>query len=678
MADSSTATADPTTASTTSTDTSGTDQLANIQAAQLAAQVANWAAQLEFAKQRFQLMELPQAQAQSQLAIDQLAFQKATEAWQQAFQEASLTGTYQGQTTTAWLTQQAQLTGVLNGTQTVQGKLTDAQVAQMNSAMQIAQQNQLLDVQKFGFQQTQWNAEFALSKAGQQLQYMGVDENGNPTLAKTAQDATITGYDAQGNPTLARQTQEASEAQQYLSLLSSLQGPQNAFVQARVLGNTPNSIRDIANAWAGKYQIGGTTGSGQNPTPASVGGLMGSTGLPGTLPGGSLAGTTTDGGYTFATPNAISSPGLKIPTSTTPTVGPGIPAVPTYAAPVSQYPVGGQPVPAPTPAAGPTAFNAIPSNDGPVPGRGLDPSQWNAATQAAVSAWNAAHPGFQANGTQLGYGYVGPVQATGTLDFNSIPGRGMDPTQWNPATQQAVAAWNASHPGYVANGSQIGYSMTGPGTPGPAAKIDPTPPGPLAPVPYVPPASQTPAPAYTTDPAQAPAPAPTAAMSAPATQAAVAASTTPAAAAATPAVANYTAPAASAYSTSTSAAPAGEAASATYSPPGVQAPVGDYNYTPTASGAVTMSPPGVAADPSDHQVSSSTPASADDLSKWFTNLQPNQINAENYGNMNEYAQKLGWAAFQDQGWDVGAAQDAFQKSLPRYGGPAAGSFAALG
>jgi hypothetical protein len=100
-----------------------------------------------------------------------------------------------------------------------------------------------------------------------------------------------------------------------------------------------------------------------------------------------------------------------------------------------------------------------------------------------------------------------------------------------------------------------------------------------------------------------------------------------------------------------------------------------YNYTPSPSGGYSVSVPGQAADPSQHQMSTSGPASPDDLSTWFSGVLPSQINAENYGNTNEYNQALGWAAMEDNGWDIGAAQDAFKKSLPRYGGPSTGSFA---
>jgi hypothetical protein len=94
------------------------DKLINLQAQQLAAQVANWAAQLEFQKERMRLLELPEMQGKLQVDIDRLAFDKAQATWENAFKEASITGKYNGQDTIEWLTQQAQLTGVLNGQQT--------------------------------------------------------------------------------------------------------------------------------------------------------------------------------------------------------------------------------------------------------------------------------------------------------------------------------------------------------------------------------------------------------------------------------------------------------------------------------------------------------------------------------------------------------------------------------
>src|SRR5215471_5998881 len=58
-----------------------------------------------------------------------------------------------------------------------------------------------------------------------------------------------------------------------------------------------------------------------------------------------------------------------------------------------------------------------------------------------------------------------------------IPGRGFDPSQWNDATRQAVAAWEAAHPGYKLDGSQKGWNK--PATTPPPGTTPPgtTPPG---------------------------------------------------------------------------------------------------------------------------------------------------------------------------------------------------------
>ncbi len=213
---------------------SGGDKLVNLQAQQLAAQVANWAAQLEFSKERFRLLELPEFQTQSaqwteehQLKVDELAWTKAEDTWKRAYQEAALTGTYQGQPTTEWLMAQAKLTGVLNGQQTLEGKLTDAQIKEMNEKLRLQ------------------NEEFL---------------------------ASTTGY-YQGKKTFEREQWEQSQGLEGLKLLSSLQGPGNAFKQLRVLGNM-GDLTALSNAWMGKYAVGGTTGSGSNPGQAQVSDLM--------------------------------------------------------------------------------------------------------------------------------------------------------------------------------------------------------------------------------------------------------------------------------------------------------------------------------------------------------------------------------------------------------------------
>src|SRR5690349_13508950 len=110
-----------------SSSSSASKKLANAQAASLAAQVANMAAQLEFQKERMRLLELPQFQHLSQMDIDKLAFEKSQAEWENALKESTLTGTYKGQPTMQYLEQQAKLFGVIDGKQTLEGALNEAQ-----------------------------------------------------------------------------------------------------------------------------------------------------------------------------------------------------------------------------------------------------------------------------------------------------------------------------------------------------------------------------------------------------------------------------------------------------------------------------------------------------------------------------------------------------------------------
>jgi hypothetical protein len=110
-------------------------QYFNQQAAALAAQVAAQAAQLEFQRMRFEQLELPQFQTMSALDKEKLAFQKATEVWNQAFQEASVTGSYGGVPAAQYLLSASQQTGTfyqpgqLNATQQAQYQTLQQQVS---------------------------------------------------------------------------------------------------------------------------------------------------------------------------------------------------------------------------------------------------------------------------------------------------------------------------------------------------------------------------------------------------------------------------------------------------------------------------------------------------------------------------------------------------------------------
>jgi hypothetical protein len=209
-----------------------------------------------------------------------------------------------------------------------------------------------------------------------------------------------------------------------------------------------------------------------------------------------------------------------------------------------------------------------------------------------------------------------------------IPGRGFDPgTQWNAATKQAALAWEAAHPGYKLDGSQVGYRWVGVSTPGDEEYV-------------------------------------------------------------------------------TNAQNAG----ITYSPPGAQAPANAYNYSQAPDGSTQVYPPGVASPAATPDVSSHIPQNPQDAAALMqpysygapyipkpgmpgvgttitdtqvggtgldpnAHLLPNQINARNYNNAYQYQQELAWAEFEDQGWDKGLAQEAFLKSLPKYGGVSKGAIA---
>lgn len=464
---------------------SASKNLANQQAAALAAQIANMAAQLEFQKERMRLLELPQFAHLKQMDIDKLAFEKSQAEWQKALQEATQTGMYQGKPTLQWLEQQAKLFGVIDGQQTLEGKLTDAQVAQINHSMQLQSHAALLEDQKFGFERERWGAEFDYQMM-KDLRDFGLSE------------AQITGM-YNGQETLASKELNSKNTQAYLGLLANLQGPGNAFKQMRVLGNTPGGLTDMVKQWTGQYQIGGLTGSGQNPGQAQVSDLF-------------------DQSY-------------------------------------GQAFMGAQP-------------------QGPVRG---------APGVAMV-------PGQGAEGTPAGgfvRGSLPPAQPVSPVvrDGAAMPAE----------AGAAVVREDGSSPWVKGGAPTVGTLQV---------------------------------PAYTTDPVPG----------------------------------NPTLVATGAAGVQ---APAGEQGF-TVSPPGTQAPVGAYNYAGTPSGQTQVYPPGVPAPVDEAQVSMTTP------SAMGTGLLPNQINAENYKNSNKYAQEFMWGYLENQGWDKMAAQDAFQKSLPKYGGPTAG------
>ncbi len=80
---------------------------------------------------------------------------------------------------------------------------------------------------------------------------------------KTYQEASLTGY-YKGAATIEREQMNNQTTQNYLNLLASLRGPADYFQYLKVLNSTPQGLRDLVNAAAGKYSMSGYGGA--NPT----------------------------------------------------------------------------------------------------------------------------------------------------------------------------------------------------------------------------------------------------------------------------------------------------------------------------------------------------------------------------------------------------------------------------
>jgi len=96
------------------------------------------------------------------------------------------------------------------------------------------------------------------------------------------------------------QTQQAQQqaAQQYLGLLSQLQGPADYGQYLKVLGSTPSGLSDLVGAAAGRY-VPGTGTSGAAPQAQTLQNLVGAaTGYAGGGSGANAAGAPAQGGQT--------------------------------------------------------------------------------------------------------------------------------------------------------------------------------------------------------------------------------------------------------------------------------------------------------------------------------------------------------------------------------------------
>jgi hypothetical protein len=265
---------------------------ANIQGAQMALQAAQNAANQAYLN------------AKLNLDSEDLAFRKATQAFQNSLNESAVTGIYKGQPTLpamqsyanlfgTWAVptagqetlasrlQTANLLGTYSGQQTLQaqrqqGELTGYIMGQGGAPTPQAIQN-FFNTSPLGA----WAREYArqnpqLLDPATQRQLLATrgwifdpSENlGAPTMQMQQQQfgqALASIQEAR-----AAQAQQQQQAQAYLNLLAQLRGPADWAKYQQVLGATPQGMRDLTAAAMGQYIPGGGATTGQQPTAASL------------------------------------------------------------------------------------------------------------------------------------------------------------------------------------------------------------------------------------------------------------------------------------------------------------------------------------------------------------------------------------------------------------------------
>ena len=182
---------------------------------------------------------------------EDLAFRKAQQAWKEVMDKAGLTGMYEGQYTMPVQQWQAETFGTWGAPQQGQQTLSG--------------------------QQQQWQQAF--QTAGQYGQYYGPGQNpaaGTKTQQQLEQEYTQNLRTQQEQR--AAQAQQQTQAQAYLQLLAGLRGPADWAQYQRVLGSTPNGMRDLYAAAMGQYVPGGGATTGYQPEAASLQSMMGQIG----------------------------------------------------------------------------------------------------------------------------------------------------------------------------------------------------------------------------------------------------------------------------------------------------------------------------------------------------------------------------------------------------------------
>jgi len=182
-----------------------------------------------------------------QLDNDTLAFQKATQAFNETIATAQQTGMFNGQPTQAALTNWAQLYGTAQAPTPGQETLA----SQLQTANQLGT----------------YNGQQTLASQLQQANMLGTYQ-GQQTLAANQQQFGQWAQAQQLSQTQWQQQQQAAQA--YMQMMAGLRGPADYAQYQKVLGSTPQGMTDLVRAAAGQYMPGGGATTGVAPTPVTM------------------------------------------------------------------------------------------------------------------------------------------------------------------------------------------------------------------------------------------------------------------------------------------------------------------------------------------------------------------------------------------------------------------------
>lgn len=225
--------------------------------------------------------------ARLNLDTDQLAFQKATQAFQNTISAAQQTGIYNGAPTQAAIRQQADIAAQQQATQLNQAQMFGTYGNPTQGQQTLQSQKQASDLQaQYAQMYGQYYAPGQMPTQGQQtLQgqqqgfQQGIDTAGltglyNGQQTQQAQQQAYNQWLQAQQQSLQQWQAQQGASQQYLQMMANLRGPADWAQYQKVLGATPGGTQDLVRAAAGQYIPGGGATTGVQPQAVSLGSFV--------------------------------------------------------------------------------------------------------------------------------------------------------------------------------------------------------------------------------------------------------------------------------------------------------------------------------------------------------------------------------------------------------------------